>query len=357
MESIMDRIARVDRLNMKEDMDAWPELARDAWDRMAPTFKRDFDSIALVGVGGSGIVGELISDIASESGTNLHFDVVRDFHLPKYVDEKTLIVGISCSGNTKETLFTLAEAAKKGFSGFTFGSGGMLEQFSKRYPGFRFTKTTMLKSPRSSLPGFFYPILKFFLQNNVIKMRGSEAANSLGALARVRSDSKDPEQKRNEAFGLASRLVGDGKGVVPLVYASGRTKAVGMRYRQSLNETAKLHAYNGEVPELCHNEIVPWNPPGKVVGNDRSYVPIMLRLADDPLEVQINFDILKNTIIGQNRVIEAPYIGRDYLSRVLSMLYYLDYSTYYTGVLRGVDPLSIPSMNKFKEQLGKRLRR
>ena len=98
-------------------------------------------------MGGSGIIGEVISDLSDEL-ESLRIDVLKEYHLPKYYTNETLVIGISASGNTEETLSVLSEANKRGFDICTFGSGGLLEKMSKSNPRIRFTRTSMLKVPR-----------------------------------------------------------------------------------------------------------------------------------------------------------------------------------------------------------------
>ncbi len=357
-----ERIRRVDPSDLRSDFNKWPSLAREMWTQASvPSFDASsFGRIVLVGMGGSLLSGELLVDLAREQKSGWQFETVKDYHLPSYCDERTLVIGMSSSGNTEETLSVLSEAKKKGLKGFAFGSGGNLESFSKGKWGFDFIRTTMLKVPRSSLPGIFYPVLKLLVTNHVLNFSEQEVDESIESLEEIH---QSISKKDNQTIGLAKELVQNNSESFPLIYASSRTRAVALRFRQSLNENSKIHAFNGEIPELCHNEVVGWDYFSSSIKDYRSKNPkskqvcMLLRLdEDDPPEIRTRFDIVADLVHkSRGKVLEAPHTGSGYLARMLSMLYILDYTTYYAAILRGVDPIKTPSINHLKQELASRL--
>ena len=83
--------------------DNWPMLARDAFKKdFSKIDLKDIDHVVLSGMGGSGAIGDIIAAILSRE--DIHVSVVKGYLLPKTVDEKTLVINTSISGNTKETL-------------------------------------------------------------------------------------------------------------------------------------------------------------------------------------------------------------------------------------------------------------
>lgn len=357
-ESLFANAPKIDKSNLKADFDAWPELAKSSWvDSQPPQLERSYQSILFVGMGGSGIIGELLSDIAAEQDA-CRMDVLKDYHLPKFYTNDTLVVGISCSGNTEETISVLNEATKRGLDLCTFGSGGLLEKMAQTNPRIKYTKTKMLKVPRSSFPGMFYVILKFLIQNGFLKVAEEHVQDSIDCLSRSRELSSRPIVKQNKAIEIALDLV-ESKSTLPLVYSSRRTRAVGLRFRQSLNENAKIHGYDGVIPELCHNDIVSWDF-SKTAKNQKAYIsnalPIALKLEDDPLEIKTRFQIVEEILKkSKSQIVQVPSLGTTYISRIVSMLYLLDYSTYFAAIMRGVDPILTPSVELLKGELKTRL--
>ena len=360
-ETTFASIPKIDSSNLRADFDLWPSLAREAWESVqVPQLDRTYSSIVFVGMGGSGIIGEVISDLAAEFDST-RIDVLKEYHLPRYLTNDSLVVCISCSGNTEETLSVLYEANKQSFDICTFGSGGLIEKFSAGNPRIRFTKTQMLKVPRSSFPGLFYPVLKFAVQNGFVKVPEQQIIDSLDCLERVRELCLRPNSKQNRALDIASRIA-FGKTTFPLIYSSRRTRAIGLRFRQSLNENAKMHGFDGTVPEICHNDIVGWDkgqtikpkPNKKIVETD--FAPVFLKLEDDPLEMKTRFQIMEDILLrAKSAPAFAPFLGSTHLCRLLSMLYFLDYGSFYAAILRRVDPLATPSIDFLKTELKSRL--
>lgn len=354
---IAELIDLVDRSHLQDDFEKWPELASDSWDKEIPyTISETPNTIFIAGMGGSGIVGELISDIFLETKSRIHIRTIKGYHLPPDLDSHSMLIAVSSSGNTEETLSVLHEAREKGLKGFTFGSGGLIEEFSKKNKSFQYTKTKAMKVPRTSLPALFYPVLKLLIQTKLLTLNESDVKESLGVLQECRSDSGDFSLNFPLLAGekLSSNLA------IPLVYSTRRTRAIGLRFRQSLNENAKLHSFDGVIPELCHNEIVAWDYSSSLVQNGENQqtipIPFLLHLDDDPPEVRTRVVIISE-IIARNGIesIEAPHHGKSYLARVVSMLYHLDYATFFASVLRGVDPIGTPSIDYLKRELHSRL--
>lgn len=363
IETILTSVSKLDPSNLRSDYDSWPNLARSSWEEaQPPSLERTYSSILFVGMGGSGITGEVISDMSNELDS-LRVDVLKEYHLPRYFSNETLVIGISASGNTEETLSVLSEANKRGFDICTFGSGGMLEKFSSSNPRVRFTKTSMLKVPRSSFPGIFYVVLKFLIQNGYLRISDEQVKDSIDCLARAQELCQRASAKQNRALEIAA-AISEGKNAVPLIYSSKRTRSIGLRFRQSLNENAKTHGYEGVVPEICHNEIVGWDK-NAASGKKRasredsggtSFVPISLRLEDDPLEIKTRFQIIEDILKkSRTQFIQAPSLGTTYFSRIISMLYTLDYASYYTAIFKHVDPILTPSIDYLKAELKTRL--
>lgn len=360
-----ERVRKVDPSDLGSDFAAWPSLAKEKWSETSiPSFDgSNFNRVILVGMGGSLLSGELIVDLAREKQSKVSFETVKDYHLPPYCDGRTLVIGMSSSGNTEETLSVLSEAHKKGLKSFALGSGGTLESLSKNKWGFDFIRTTMLKVPRSSLPAIFYPVLKLLATNHMLDFTEEEIEESFEALEQAKQRSSNESKLKVGPFQLAKELVRETTDLFPLVYASARTRAVGLRFRQSLNENAKIHAFNGEIPELCHNEIVGWDYDAssikkyRISGLGLKTSSILLRLnEDDPPEIRTRFDIVQEIVRkSKGKTLEAPYVGKGYLARVISMLYLLDYATYYIAILKGVDPIKTPSITLLKTELADRL--
>ena len=102
----IDEIQKYDPQKMYQVYDKWATLARYAYENSFSKIEFDnIDHVVLAGMGGSGAIGDIIAAILSRE--NFHVSTVKGYLLPKTVDSKTLVIAISISGNTKETLSIL----------------------------------------------------------------------------------------------------------------------------------------------------------------------------------------------------------------------------------------------------------
>lgn len=362
--SFKKRISVVDPSDLKSDYEEWPRMSSRIWnaqstrDRFSP--QRPYARIILTGMGGSGITGEVIADLGREAGSKISFETIKDYHLPNYVNDNTLVVGMSSSGNTEETLSVLSEAYSRGIDAWTFGSGGLIQNLSQGKWGFKYVKTEMLKVPRSSLPGMFFYVLSELERSGLLEISENDVRDSLNALNVVGQKCKALDDS-NPALKLARELLAPNFSS-PLIYASNRTRAAALRARQSINENAKMHLFDGVIPELCHNDIVGWDSASarakKLKSNFKGEPnpALLLRLEDDPVEVKTRFQILEEVIRSAGgRVLEAPYLRGGYFTKIISMIYYLDYCSYYMAIIRGIDPIKTPSITLLKDELSRRL--
>ena len=110
----------------------WPEIARESYDSNPDGIDfKDIDHIVFAGMGGSGAIGDVFYSILSK--TNLHVSLIKGYHLPKTVDVNTLVVAISVSGNTVETLNVLDSASKLDCKIISFSSGGKMQEYCTKH--------------------------------------------------------------------------------------------------------------------------------------------------------------------------------------------------------------------------------
>src|SRR3989338_3359837 len=122
---------KVDTRGMYKIYDSWPEIARESFEsNQEPVDFDGVDHIVFAGMGGSGAIGDIFSSILSKS--DIHVNVVKGYLLPQTVDSNTLVVVVSVSGNTTESLSVLDSAYKMKSKIVVFSSGGkMLEYCTK----------------------------------------------------------------------------------------------------------------------------------------------------------------------------------------------------------------------------------
>jgi glucose/mannose-6-phosphate isomerase len=332
-----DNLEKSDSDGMHNVYDKWPHIARDAYDSDLESVDfKDIDNVVFSGMGGSGAVGDLFSSILSKS--NVHTTVVKGYELPKTVDKNTLVVITSISGNTIEVLTTLESATKKDCSVIAFSSGGRMESFCTKN-NVEFRKIPQIHSPRASFPSYVYSILKTL--NSIIPIKKQEITNSLEKLELVSKEiSSENLSDTNPSLNLANWITG-----IPIIYYPWGLQAAAIRFKNSLQENAKTHAIIEDVIESGHNGIVSWERPSDMV-------PIMIEGKDDHIKTKERWTILRQYFEENNIAYkEISSLEGGILSKIMSLIYLLDYSTIYYAARLGINPSPIKSINFIKERL------
>jgi len=332
-----DNLEKNDSDGMHNVYDKWPHIARDAYDSDLESVDfKDIDNVVFSGMGGSGAVGDLFSSILSK--TNIHTTVVKGYELPKTVDKNTLVVITSISGNTIEVLTTLESATKKDCSVIAFSSGGSMESFCTKN-NVEFRKIPQIHSPRASFPSYVYSILKTL--NSIIPIKKQEITNSLEKLELVSKEiSSENLSDTNPSLNLANWITG-----IPIIYYPWGLQAAAIRFKNSLQENAKTHAIIEDVIESGHNGIVSWERPSDMV-------PIMIEGKDDHIKTKERWTILRQYFEENNIAYkEISSLEGGILSKIMSLIYLLDYATIYYAARLGINPSPIKSINFIKERL------
>ena len=316
--------------------DRWPQIAKEAYESdLEPVDFENIDHIVFSGMGGSGALGDIFSSILSK--TDIHVNVVKGYHLPKTVDSNTLVVTISISGNTAETLTVLDSAKKTGCKLIGFSSGGKMEEYCTKN-NVQFRKIPMYHSPRTSFPAFLYSILKTL--NSVIPVKKDDVLESLDEMERSQKLISSSNLENNPSLNLAEWING-----IPLIYYPWGLQAAAIRFKSSLQENAKTHAITEDVIEACHNGIVSWERKSEVK-------PILIQGQDDYIKTKERWIILKEYFEKNNiDYREILSVKGSILNKIINLVYQLDFIAIYRAVLSGIDPSPIKSIDFVKSRL------
>jgi len=327
---------KYDSSGMHKIYDRWPELARVSYESKIDCVDfPDIDHIVFAGMGGSGAIGDIFSSILSK--TSIHVSVVKGYVLPKTVDSKTLVVTTSISGNTAETLAILDSAFKMNCKIIAFSSGGRMQEYCSKNK-IKHQSFQQIHSPRASFPIFLYGILKTL--GNVIPMKKVDVLESIRSLdelqKKINSSNLD---NKNLALDIASWISG-----TPLVYYPFGLQSAAIRFKNSLNENAKIHVFLEEISETCHNDIVSWERPANVR-------PILIEGQEDHTTTKEKWQILKEYFgtkkIDYKEVFSVP---GNILTKLINLIYLLDYASIYLAVRERVDPSPVRSIDFVKER-------
>lgn len=330
-------LQKYDKQGMYQIYDRWPQIAKKSFEsELEPIDLKDIDHIIFAGMGGSGALGDLFSAILSK--TDVHVNVVKGYRLPNTVDSDTLVVTTSISGNTVETLSILDSARKTNCKVIGFSSGGKMEKICQKN-NIQFRKIPMHHSPRASFTAFLYSILKTL--GSVIPIKNDEISESIRELENFQKlISTSNLNKNNSSLNLAEWIDG-----IPMIYYPWGLRAAAIRFKSSLQENAKIHAISENVLEACHNGIVAWERKSNVN-------PILLEGQDDYDKTKERWLILKN-YFQENNIDYKEVISTNgsILTKLISLIYQLDFATIYKAVLNETDPSPVRSIDYIKRKL------
>ncbi|WOV93440.1 MAG: SIS domain-containing protein [Candidatus Nitrosoabyssus spongiisocia] len=330
-------LQKYDKHEMHKVYDNWTQIAKDAYRNNSDHVDfSDINNVIFVGMGGSGTAADIFQSILSQ--TSMHITVVKGYTLPKTINKETLIVGTSISGNTEETLIAVKDSLNYDCKRITFSSGGKLEEFAKKND-IEHVQLPMYENPRSSLPSTLYIELKAL--HSTLSIDEKVIIDSLNALSNMREKiSSNNLTDQNPAINLASWI-----SKVPFIYYPAGLKAITTRFKNSIHENMKKHAYIENVIESCHNQIMAWEEKTDVM-------PILLRGTDDHHKTIERWNMVKEILQIHNVEYREEIVsGNNILSKTISTIYKLDYCTIYGAIMSGMDPYPIESINHIKKLL------
>lgn len=330
-------LKKYDVQEMYKTYDSWPEIAACAYESDHKQLEcNNVSQIVFAGMGGSGAINDIFTAILSK--TKIHASSVKSHILPNSVDSNTLVVTTSISGNTNETLTILEAAKKTGCKIIGFSSGGKMQEYCKNYR-IEYSNIPMVHSPRASFVSFLYSMVNVL--EGIIPIRKEDVRESIYQLKNTREQiCSENLTETNSALDLASWIAG-----IPLVYYPQGLHASAVRFKNSLQENAKLHVMIEEVGEACHNGVVSWEMPSNVK-------PILVRGKDDHIQTKERWNVFKKFFDEREINYKEVFSTKgSLLTKLINLNYVFDYSSIYRAFLSKIDPSPIPSINYFKQQL------
>ncbi len=291
------------------------------------------------GMGGSAIGGDILSSYLFLQSA-IPVNVIRNYYAPTYIDEKTLFVCSSYSGNTEETISLYDYAKSKKSQIVVITSGGQLEEMAIN------DNIPVIKIPKG-LPPRCAVGYSLFSQIGL-----AESVNILTEQEKIVNSVvvslKEYLSKIDENT-LPLQIAKELKGKLPIIYSDELIGAVAKRWVSQINENAKQLAHYGLFPEMNHNEIMAWQYPSKILDNAKV---IFLRHSKEHERVQKRFEILNKMLTEKGQdVMEVHYDAHNRLEELMGLLYIGDFVSFYLAKENGVDPISIENIEYLKKEL------
>ncbi|HSJ73132.1 MAG TPA: bifunctional phosphoglucose/phosphomannose isomerase [Miltoncostaeaceae bacterium] len=301
--------------------------------------------IAVCGMGGSGIAGNLVLG-AYRDRLLRPMTVVRDYYLPGWIGENTLVILSSYSGDTEETLTCASQALERNALCVAVTSGGKLARFYAA-EGVPVIPLPPGLQPRAALIRLLVPVAVLLDRVGAVPPLGPDLQEARETIAAsVAALGPEVPESGNPAKQLARALLGS----VPLIWGAELTAAVAYRWRCQIEENAKLPASSAELPELDHNDIVGLS--GTPAPLSELTQLLLLRDPRNHRQVERRFDLTREIVephVDSSLSITAE--GQAPLARMLDLVMLGDYASLYLALLRGVDPGPVEPIERLKARL------
>ncbi len=317
--------------------DNWPEIARESFESNQKSIKLDnVNHIIFAGMGGSGSIGDMFASILSK--TKIHINVVKGYVLPKTVDADTLVVVTSVSGDTAETISILKSAHKIGSKIIAFSSGGKIKKYCEENK-IQYRMIPQYHSPRASFTSYLFTMLKVLYENLEIKQE--DILESISELEKIREKiSSSNLTKSNPSLYLSEWLTD-----IPMIYYPFGLESAAIRFKNSLQENAKIHVIAEDIIEACHNGIVSWEQKSRVES-------ILIQGSEDYIKTKERWAILKEFFEKKGiKYFEIHSVKGNILSKLINLIFLLDYASIYYAIKLKIDPTPTEPINYFKEKL------
>lgn len=326
---------------MDKYIQRFPEQLLDALriirEAQLPALPRVPKSVVITGMGGSGIGAVIVRTLISRE-LRIPFVAVNNYAVPGWCNADTLVICSSYSGNTEETLAAFRDAQSKGCMLACVTTGGQLYQ-----------EAQTLQIPIVLIPGGMPPrscVGYSICGQLALLTHAGIISNSwplhMEGVAAFLTD--NGEEIRSQATQLAEML----QPYIPIIYSDALLSGVAVRWKQQLNENAKIHAFDHVIPEMNHNELVAY------VDADARFCPIFLRHDYEHVRIQERMAYTMELMDGKTgSVCEVAASGEGLWQQIFSLIHFGDWLSVALADIRKVDPIDITILEQLKSALGK----
>jgi glucose/mannose-6-phosphate isomerase len=341
-----ERTRELDTRGMLRMITDMPDHLRVGYDagRSSGVEGEDFREVVVCGLGGSAIGGDMAAAWLYES-CPIPVSVIRSYSLPAHVGPDSLVIAMSYSGNTEETLSMVQDAQKRRVKVVAVSSGGRLREAAEE-GSMPHCEVPSGLVPRATV-GYLFGAMSGILDVAGIAEVEGHVVESQEVLRLIASHcGPEAQTQDNPAKKLAHQL----HGTVPVSIGYGLSRPVAKRWANQFNENAKMIAFSEELPEMDHNSIVGW------VGDPRSQGYSVVFLDHDSCDAPMARRVAatKEMLSERLRVFSSEAVGSSGMARMFSLVMMGDYTSVYSALLRGEDPSTTAPIETLKRILSER---
>jgi glucose/mannose-6-phosphate isomerase len=325
-----------------------PAQVWEAWEAVRafrlPADYRDIDNVIILGMGGSAIGGDLVRSLV-QGESRVPVLVHRDYGLPHFVGDRSLVIVSSYSGNTEETLSGFEAALRSGAKKVAVTTGGKVKELAEANGVPVFT-INYKAQPRAALGYSFLPTLGVLEKLGLLWDKNEDVDETVRVLKLyVERLSETVPAAQNPAKQLARRLAGR----LPVIYGAGFTAEVAHRWKTQINENAKAWAFYEVFPELNHNATVGFPMPPEVAhGLEVLFLRSPLQNRRVLLRMEVTAELLDRAGVSHESIDSE---GESALAQMMSLIMLGDFTSYYLAILYEQDPSPVKVIDYLKHRL------
>jgi len=299
---------------------------------------KEINSVIVCGLGGSGIGGKIISLLLIDE-LKVPFLTTNDYTIPACVDENTLVIASSYSGNTEETIYAVREAEKRKAEIAVITSSGELLEMAKA-KGWNYVVVPGGEQPRAMLAYSLVQQLYLLNRYNLISSIQIDLLNDVPAFIDKNELAIQSEAKRIADFIHKKSTI---------VYSGSNFEGVAVRFRQQLNENAKELCWHHVLPEMTHNELVGW------AGGTDKFAVVFFKTDYDHPRTGYRWAICKEVISKYTPTItEINAVGLNKLSQNFYLIHLTDWVSFFLAENKNVDAIEVNVITHLKSEMSKK---
>lgn len=340
---------RLDSLGMFDATFALPEQVEAAAavdvSAFGPAQYPAIAAVCLLGMGGSGIGADVVAAVAAPA-CPVPVVVAKGYDAPAFVGESTLVLALSFSGGTEETLSAATQAHEAGAAVMVACQGGRLAELAGDWDVPIIRLPTDIPMPRAGVGALAVPPLLVLERLGLLDGARDQVGAAVAQLRRRRD-------RILAGDGEIDRLVRAIGRTMPIIYGGGPLGAVAAaRWKAQVNENAKVPAFANVIPELCHNEVCGWGQHGDVTR--QVFTQILLRHDLEHPAVRRRFDLIEplvDEVVAGTVTVSAE--GDGPLAQLLDLVLIGDVVSLEMAASEGLDPGPVPVLDQIKEALAR----
>lgn len=342
-----EEIAKIDLVNVLGSIKALPEQCLHAWEDTGkievPEEYKKVKAVVMCGMGGSGLGARVIESLYADE-IKIPLIRVNDYNLPAFVDENTLVICSSYSGETEETLSNAKQAIDTGAKWMAIGAGNKLIELAKKHPVpyYKIDPVYNLSNqPRMAIGYSIVGQLVLLAKAGIISFDKDDLEKAISAMETI----VDKDKAKQLAWRMKDKVI--------FYISAGHLVGAAHTINNQLNENTKNFSADFVIPELNHHLMEGLKYPSK---NPLNLFAFLIKSPLYPERIRQRFEITED-VIWKNKIESYSFEAKaeTKFAQVFEFIQFGAYVNFYLSILYKQNPAPLPWVDYFKTRLGQPL--